>query len=348
MKTIYVYIGMASRDTTLIQDFLSINHEALKENDIFFPVDKNKSYVLWNQHVPLVTAITGESIPTYVDKEKYINKNILAEFINDIEDTTEKNILISSDWFSSLFQKTHIISLKKLFKNYNVKIIVYLRRQDDFIISNFQQAVREGEYFDISLERMVGFEDAKYYQTIRTWIKVFGEKNVNIRIFNENECSSDDFYSDFLNLIGVNLQNTQLQYPSNTQNQTISYEKALFLNKLSHYLVPIDDINNEKRVSHHEIRNFVINSHSNHVGELNNFLSSRERVEIMKSFSKDNEKTAKKLLKRKDGVLFDDSSFNLEQQINYKKELTDEEFIEKLVVLAEEMFIMQNKIQEKS
>ncbi|CAH1208429.1 hypothetical protein PAECIP111891_03218 [Paenibacillus allorhizoplanae] len=346
MKTLYVHIGMLGTDTTLIQDFLSKNLEMLRKNDIFYPVNKNKSYVIWNHHTPLVTAITGENIPMFKDRTKYLNKSVLEEFIHDLENATENNVLISSDAFSSLFEKKHIISLKKNFNKYNGKIIVYVRRQDEFIISNFQNAVREGRQFNISLEQIAKFEHAKYYHVIHPWIRVFGEKNVIIRIFSENEFYRNDLFSDFMNILGVNLHNTQVEVPQKHQQDSISYEKALFLKKLSNYLVALDDITNEKRFNHHEIRNLVINNNSNSVGDINNFLSFSERLEIMRIFSKDNMKTAKKFLKRKNGVLFDDVSNKPKGELKYKKDLSEDEFIEKLVNLAEEMFNKQKKRDE--
>ncbi|NOU66249.1 hypothetical protein GC096_19600 [Paenibacillus sp. LMG 31461] len=346
MKTLYVHIGMPSTDTTLIQEFLSMNQETLKKNDIFYPVDENKSYVIWNQHMPLVTAITGENIPTYTDRKKYISENILEEFISDIDITIENNVIISSEGFSSLFEKKHIVALKKKFNKYNVKIIVYVRRQDDFIISNFQHAVREGRHFDFSLEQIAEIENAKYYHIIRAWIRVFGEKNVYIRIFNENEFFRNDLYSDFMNILGVNLQYTKVEVPRKHQNQSISYEKALFLKMLSSYLAAIDDIDNEKRLNHQEIRKVIINSSSDDVGDIKNFLSFSERLEIIKIFSRDNAKLAKKYLKRKNGELFNVGSVNPIEEFKYKKDLPDEEFIEKLVILAEEMFNKQKMRDE--
>ncbi len=65
-------------------------------------------------------------------------------------------------------KKPYRISEKNL-KNYNVNIIVYIERQDDFIISNFQSALRNGRHFDINLE-----------------------------------------YSDFMNILGVNLHYIQI------------------------------------------------------------------------------------------------------------------------------------------
>ena len=85
--------------------------------------------------------------------------------------------------------------LKKAFSGHAVKIIFYVRRQDDRIESNYNQAVKEISYrsphtFTQFLGN--GYKSIlDYYQVLLPWSDAFGRENIIVRCYEKEQLNKD-------------------------------------------------------------------------------------------------------------------------------------------------------------
>ncbi|CAH1208424.1 hypothetical protein PAECIP111891_03217 [Paenibacillus allorhizoplanae] len=341
-KTIYIHIGLSKTGTTSLQNFLTVNHSRLLNHNIFYPIDTQKKYIQWNQHVGLVPSLTKEKLIFFSDDENYVNGEALEEFLDDIGKIEQDNILISSEFFLRLYKDDSIKLLQTSLRNYNTKIILYVRRQDEYYISTRSERAKVGFpnrisvtncISDTCLNDSVFLEVANYYKLINRWSKAFGKENMIVRVFEKEKLYKNDLFSDFLNIFGIEMNNT-FEITKNL-NETLSLEKVQLLQQLSQYLVSYSNVNNKKRFVHQEIRNFIIGSTDLfEKGKLSDFFSDGEKQQIVDYFEEGNKLLAQEYLQIESGELFGKITAHTDSLYNTTK-ISNDETIKAFIKLIE-------------
>ncbi len=335
MKTIYIHIGTEKTGTTSIQEFLFVNHGNLLKYNFYYPINETKKYNMWKQHVPLVTSITKKNIPAYKDQQSYVKDEVFDEFIEDVRKIKQDNIIISSEGFSLIESIDKIHSLKKKLEEFKIKIIIYIRRQDEFLISKLQQSYKTGRYFPFEVDELLSFCKVNYYQIISNWSHIFGRKNIIIRIFEKGKLYNNDLYADFLNVLDLDLNSDFIK--TLYLNKSVSLKKTLFLHRLSEYFTPIDMKNNLKKFDHLEIRNIIIQSNILNEGNIKDIFSYEDRKYIMSYYETENQKILSEFFGQDKTHLFNklrDSNYSSDK----KEIMSDSEFIKGLIETTEVLF----------
>lgn len=212
MKTLYLHIGLHKTGTTSIQKTLVINSEKLQKN----------KYHIFNERPDGSLINSGNLGYGWVNgsPKRYISGK--GALIHQIELLTEKlskinseNIIASAENFSWVFEQTQIKSLyNSLKKNFTIKVILYIRRQDKLTISHIQQASKShtfaSHHFYKSNGRALPEYDKRYdlylnyHKKAQLWAEIFGKENLIIRIFDRKELHKNDVVLDFLNVIKYN------------------------------------------------------------------------------------------------------------------------------------------------
>lgn len=145
------------------------------------------------------------------------------------------NVIMSAENFSWIFSQEEIDNLEKQSRLYfdEVKIIVYLRRQDRQIISHHQQASKSsesgsycyyaGDSFAIPKCRPHFDEYLNYHDRIGKWAHAFGKENMIIRIFDPETLLNGDVVSDFFQQIGIDFDTNEASYRS---NESLGFERT--------------------------------------------------------------------------------------------------------------------------
>ncbi|NOU66250.1 hypothetical protein GC096_19605 [Paenibacillus sp. LMG 31461] len=342
MKTIFIHIGLSKTGTTSLQNFLTVNHSKLLQHNIFYPIDSQKKYVQWNQHVGLIPSLTQEKLIFFSDDDNYVKGEALDEFLDDIKKIEQDNILISSEFFLRLYNDSSIDLLQNSLKNYNTKIILYVRRQDEFYLSTRSERAKVGFPHRISVTNCISdtclndsvfLEAANYYKLINRWAKAFGKENMIVRIFEKEKLYKNDLFSDFLHIFGIEMDgNFEI---TNNLNESLSLEKVRFLQELSHYLVSYSNVNNKKRFVHQDIRNFIIQSVDLfEKGKLSEFFSDGEKQQIVNYFEEGNKLLAKEYLQNETGELFSKITAHT-KPLHSNTKMSNDETIKALIKLVE-------------
>lgn len=209
MKTLYIHIGTPKTATTAIQNFLTDNPSALKDRSFCYP-KATKKYpgvsIRRNGHF-LSGFVRGEK-PNPEEEKKIIRCGM--ERVNELFQSYD-NVVLSDEsiWHVSSYKRDFLWELLAEIKaqyNFQIKIIVYLRRQDDYIMSLWNQMVKNAgetrtweEYFSEKKNIKV----LKYYEKLDTIAEYLGKENIIVRRFDRASFLNGSIFDDFLDAIGL-------------------------------------------------------------------------------------------------------------------------------------------------
>lgn len=292
MKTLYIHIGTPKTGTTSIQNFCGLNREKLKEQGVLYPIMnyhyERKSV---NRNGYFLTGTIKENGTRNKEKEKQVFDSELQYIVDCFKEND--TILLSDEsiwWATSTRRKGLWKDLKKHSEqhNYQIKVIVYLRRQDQFMMSRYNQRLKTDfvastqnfdEYFADMNGRFKCVMD--YRDRIDNIAKSISKENVIVKRFDRNYFYNGDLNQDFLHILGVKVDDSfkQLKETANTGISVQSGEIKRVLNRLK----PITMAENNKLLE-------ILNECENVLPESNTSLMSTDEVKnFMEQFVDSNE-----------------------------------------------------------
>lgn len=220
MGELILHIGTRKTGTTSLQKFFSDNRDALAGNGV--------DYV---QFTPQLDGTTG----TYLNGD-FLKKYCLAmasqgevsSLVTDFEDNYRhltdalqgnKRVLLSDEgfaavkhsfnhreiWFEEFWRElAHII--KELGPS-KTTFIIYLRRQDEYIISSWKERIKGG-YTDKTIREYLCRQNTNYEMDYKTRLDAIRESfgssaKIIVRSFNQIPSSSDGIYRDFCETLEI-------------------------------------------------------------------------------------------------------------------------------------------------
>ena len=204
-KTIYLHIGTHKTATTWLQNIFINNIDVLHNNDLYYPTLAGKHHRL----AALATTCSRR-------KSQLANEEHWVKLKNEICDCKQSNILISSENFEFNVAPGQI--REYLGNDFSFKIIVYLRRQDDYIESFYQQQIR-----DFKPVRSESIEDyikennyryLDYEKLLGLWEGAFGRESMVVRIFDPKRLLDSSIDADFFSILDKTDIIESLDYPS--------------------------------------------------------------------------------------------------------------------------------------
>ena len=192
MKTLYLHIGSPKTATTSIQHFCSENQEILNQKGFCYP-DFGKYYprvgVLRNGH--FIMAATQQAQNEDVDKPDSEFDTAFQTIYGLFEQYD--NVILSDEglWNYGYHKNSRVWrQLKKELDKgiFTLKVIVYLRRQDTYLFSWWNQQIKEGfrANSSISWDDIVAtgkYVQLDYYKMLEHISSFVGKENVSVRLF---------------------------------------------------------------------------------------------------------------------------------------------------------------------
>lgn len=207
-KILYVHVGTTKTGTTAIQSFLIENQEVLNQ--------KGYCYPLFPYRYPDVSERRNARF--LLEEAADRQKGIFREGMDRIHELfqTFDNIIVSDEgiWSANYEQRiTMWRALKAEAKEggFQIKVIVYLRRQDMYLISGWNQMVKSGIGADAAtpwkdyVNDMVSINKMKYATHLKKLAAFFGKKNLIVRRFEPKRFIGGTIYADFLLAVGLEL-----------------------------------------------------------------------------------------------------------------------------------------------
>lgn len=198
-KTLYLHIGLAKTASTTIQYFLHKNKDVLKDRGVFYPsVNDHKFHGKRDE-------INGRVLYKNLVNEtkRFCQKFWEEEFLKQINEANVSKVIISEELFS--FSNPSILDKIDL-KDFNVKIVVYVRRSVEYLASGWAQAVRSRDYKNFNGQYTINeFLEQPYsvIDNIYNYANKFGNENIILRPLDKSQLFEGNIYKDICHVLNV-------------------------------------------------------------------------------------------------------------------------------------------------
>lgn len=301
MKTLYVHIGTMKTGTTAIQGFCWNNQEVLQKKGYCYPD--------FHDLADTVTRKRNGRFLVEECKTKEEEKTMYRAGMDRIVGLFKEydNVILSNEGIwgatyerrSSLWEELKAEGEKNGFQ---VKIIVYLRRQDEYISSVWNQMVKMGTKEGVRswteyLNNIPKGRQLDYAHKLDTIRAVLGKENIIVRCYERNQFYKGNIYEDFLNVIGLQLTDeyTITEELINTKLSGSMHEIKRILNTM-----PLVDSEKNK------LFRIILTECSNDPAVVQNYsmFSKEEAEEFLKAYEEGNRRVAIEYMGKEDGILF--------------------------------------------
>ncbi len=309
MATVYICIGTPKTGTTVLQTFLRENEEELARQGYCYPLlelgimpyydDRNGQFLVYESPCKEGRAKREEKVRNmaYMQLQDYAEKY--------------QNIILSEEqiWYRSRYDKHFWQNVQDRFQKIGceVKVVVYLRRQDLLIQSLWNQSIKmfrknKMTFKDCMEKNYFGYHPLDYYESLKYIEEFLGKENIIVRPYERGRFEGEEhtLFSDFFQSVGLVM--------------TDGFHKTISMNYgLEGNFIEIKRwINSMPGYS--QIRDFlsrpVLNAsmHFTELGENEkpNMFSYEEQKAFLARFEESNQKVAQEYLGRKEEPLFYD------------------------------------------
>lgn len=206
-----LHIGIEKTGTTSIQSFLAMNRDVLKSRSILFPVspgDENHEFLAGyaaNDEKRDDIRVRNK-IESQEDLDGF-RERFASRFADEVRAAACDTVILSGEHCSSrLVTREEVERLRGLLLGMvdDVRVIVYLRRQDEFLLSAYSTRVRCGETRRLSLPAANKRRDRyDFAKLLDLWSGVFGKEAITGRIFSRATLVDGSAVSDFIQSAGL-------------------------------------------------------------------------------------------------------------------------------------------------
>lgn len=204
-----LHLGVMKTGTTSIQHAFNVRRDTLLAHGVCYPRSPGaQAHYLFPASLAPTFANHPGLTPLWLGMDPLLcMDNFWAAFgaeMAALPDTVHQ-IIISSETFSTLLQtpdQVAAVAARLAPWCTRVRVIVYIRRQDQFRASLYSQLLREG--LAVHPELPIDRPAADYYLPMLTrWASVFGQSAITPRIYDRAELVGGDVVTDFATLCGI-------------------------------------------------------------------------------------------------------------------------------------------------
>lgn len=266
MKKIFLHIGLEKTGTSAIQYFLKMNRYALKKyGNIFIPQYRAKDSIF--THHRLAKSFFKKQF--IAKKHKAYSDFELKEFLKLIKSITSSTIVISSELFA-FYDSSEIEQLKNYLNDFEVEIILFLRRQDEYIEAQYAQHlkgvwVKGGK--PIEPEKFTT-HNLNYFNFIQKW-KTGNFDNVSVKIYKASN-NKNEIYQQFFEIIeSTLLEKDWIKFPDELRNPSLS---VFHLELMKNYIHKIKEDETRKKVAN------LLFYHNNEYSKIHGSIISNKQI----------------------------------------------------------------------
>lgn len=306
MTKLVLHIGTTKTGTTAIQEFLAANQAALAEQGVGYPLSTHRfarAAISRNAHFLHRKFMLdhGLSERTAVDD---CAMSAAEEAFAQALQRFDTVVLSDEVFWTGGFRKgfwAHVKGYCDAAGVTDYQIVVYLRRQDLYTESRWNQFVKQRDGRTFTFKEFLcsknALKVADYYRGLQRAAKVFGKENITVGVFERERLANGDVVPDFLDEVGIKLTDA-FERPPGELNQRLSgnlVEAKRIINESANY----------RAVGKNFLRDSLVAASqcSGETGKTSP-LDVKERKDYLKRFEDGNAKIAREYLGRANGALF--------------------------------------------
>jgi hypothetical protein len=213
-KKLILHIGANKTGSSAVQRFLSINSLALREEGIIVPDSEFQvAQRTQGNHVFGIQQLLDSPL----DGRKRLEGAIDAV---DVAHPEASAILLSAE---NLTANPAAPSLfEGLVNRYDIKVIIYIRRQDEYILSSWQQWYSKisADFWAWILSVVGVLGDWRAY--LENWESVIPRDKITVRIYERSKLDGEDVVADFYSMLGISKPLSAFTYQEDVTNPSFS------------------------------------------------------------------------------------------------------------------------------
>lgn len=248
-----LHIGTEKTGTTSIQRFLKLNRETLRTQNICFPKAPGAT-----SHTGLAVAARARvkqdalhilrGLESVADVGDY-RRRLRDDLVTELGEQNYKLAILSGEHCSSrLITEDEVARLKDILSGLfdRIRVVVYLRRQDEFLLSTYSTYVISGGERDLEIPKQEVRNRRYDYDALTSrWAAVFGAENMICRRYHPASLKNGDVIDDFLEASG--LPDKGYERPARS-NESLDARALEFLRQMNAHLPRFDaNQNNPER-----------------------------------------------------------------------------------------------------
>ncbi len=302
MSTIYLHIGTAKTGTTSLQRFFTLNEKVFNSKGFTIPqMPFSFKDAAEERNAHFLTLWDTQDKKGRWEKGFSIVKEALASYDKVILSDEQLWIVQPAEGFWEKVKN----EVDKL--GASLKVIVYLRPQDQMAESHWNQRVKGRPKLSESFDEFLNgggynFFPLDYGKTVDWVADHVGKENLTVRVFEQQQFTGGSLFADFLQILGLGLSDEYRQpaHVSNVRLPDNVVEIKRLINSIDSY-----QKNGIPNFYWDAIRKAYGLGTMKEIPEHNyGMFSPEERVSYMEQFAESNAHVAREYLGRSDGTLF--------------------------------------------
>jgi|GEM_PF-3582791 len=230
---IYLHIGAHKTGTSSIQQALNANRAKLESMGYIVLSDNKASRGAFHGFAHAFEESKVSSIIDAIPVIAATRARILLEL--------DRNYIISAEALEAL-SSSAIKEVARVLAPHDVRVVVYLRRQEEIIQSKYLQQLKTGGVrceFEHWFATNYGNADSNnlrtfsYLRMLAKWAEVFGDQSLIVRTFERDRFVKGDLVEDFFSCLGLSEQQRSDLEKIKTANISPSYKSAVLLGALA-------------------------------------------------------------------------------------------------------------------
>ncbi|HAM14295.1 MAG TPA: hypothetical protein DCP91_00215 [Eggerthellaceae bacterium] len=306
MKRLLLHIGTPKTGTTAIQYFLQQNRDTLAKQGISFPLLPRKCSrdIPLNRNAHFLLALALDRVKPEKHPEDYLR--FAKENWKAFESVVRENdtVLLSDESYWSRYASCLDLwdAVQQLCSEAgfdSVDIYAYLRRQDDYALSLWNQTIKSGKRKTMTIEEYLQTQYAAqildYDAGIRRLEAAFGREHVHLRVYSRNALHNGDSRVDFCSFVGIE-PSDEFVFTDTTENTRIKADNLVEIKRQANfaqsYLQTDNFLNNSSKVESSRTEGTTL-------------LPYDLRMRLLAKHAEGNARIAREYFGREDGQLFD-------------------------------------------
>lgn len=277
-----LHIGIHRTGTTSIQRWLHTNRKALMNQGVRYALDtENHTSLAWRIH-------SGKLAPA----------RFIARLVEDAASSGAQTMIVSGEDFCVIRDAS---PLGALAEHFDVKVLCFLRRQDEWLESWYNQNIKwpwDPSFAVCKPDEFLARRDEFYWlafdRMLDTWAKTFGEDRIRVVPFERDQMPGGPEHT-FARLCGFDPE--PLDTPKARVNSSVPPRALAFLRQLDLY---------SKKPRQRQVINQAVAAMAEHLPgqKVTHIWPDRTRREIVAQYDAGNRRVARRFLDQPDGRLF--------------------------------------------
>lgn len=213
---LYVHIGGAKCGSSSIQYFLESNKDTLLQQGVVVPsIHMTSAGVCNGAQLNYFQNIFINRAVNFAESKIQLKNDLVAlrDKYQAVVEGRLPAIVVSAENLSCW--EGYYTLFDELNDEFDVRVIIYVRRQDDYLSSYWQQWMLkvEDDFWAWVLGSLNNIGD--WAKALEPWIKVLGDERIVVRRFSRNHFVDGDLIRDFASIIGVDSDGMQTKLSRN-------------------------------------------------------------------------------------------------------------------------------------